>query len=89
MGKTPWLGIHASTAGGMSLTLGWGTKNLHAAWYSQKEKKKRSVSKKGRKHISLLIIIYLWKENKKLIILVIWNGWQKGFSLFSFVLLKL
>ena len=46
MGKTLWLGIHASTAEGMSLTLGWGTKNLRAAWYSQKKKKKGLFPKK-------------------------------------------
>ena len=56
MGKPLWLGTHASTAGGMGLILVWGTKNLHAAWYSQKEKE-RSVSKKGRKHLSLIRII--------------------------------
>ena len=34
-----WLRFHASTAGGMGLIPGWGTKILHAAWHSQKIKK--------------------------------------------------
>ena len=50
MGKTLWLGIHASTAEGMSLTLGWGTKNLRAAWYSQKKKKKACFQKRKTTH---------------------------------------
>ena len=35
-----WLGLHASTAGGMSLIPGWGTKIRHAAWCSQKKKER-------------------------------------------------
>ena len=83
MGKPLWLGIHASTAGGMGLILVWGTQNVHAAWYSQK-KKERSVSKRWRKHLSLIRIIYLWKENKKLIMLV--SG-VAGKKIFHYLLL--
>ena len=34
------LGLCASTAGGMGSIPGWGTKTLHAAWCSQKNKNK-------------------------------------------------
>ena len=34
-----WLGLLASTAGGMGSIPGWGTKVLHAAQCSQKNKK--------------------------------------------------
>ena len=33
-----WLRLRASTAGGMGLISGWGTKILYALWCSQKEK---------------------------------------------------
>ena len=45
---------------------------------------KKSILEEGGKHVSLFIIIYLWKENKKLIVFFIWGGWQEGFSLFNF-----
>ena len=38
-----WLGLHASTAGGMGLIPGWGTEMLCAAWCSQKTKKGNNV----------------------------------------------
>ena len=31
-----WLGLHASTAGGIGSVPGWGTKIPHALWHSQK-----------------------------------------------------
>ena len=34
-----WLGLHASTAGGMGSIPGRGTKGLQAAWYGQLKKK--------------------------------------------------
>ena len=36
-----WLGLRASTAGGMGSITGRGTKIPHAAWCGQKEKKKK------------------------------------------------
>ena len=38
-----WLRLHASTAGEVDSTPGWGTKILHAAWCSGKKKKKISM----------------------------------------------
>ena len=35
---SPWLRLHASTAGGTDLIPGRGTKIPHAAWCSQKKK---------------------------------------------------
>ena len=35
-----WLRLHASTGGGIGSIPGWETKILHAAWHSQKRKKK-------------------------------------------------
>ena len=34
-----WLRLRASTAGGMGLISDWGTKIMHALWYSKKKKK--------------------------------------------------
>ena len=33
-----WLRLHAPNVGGISLTPGWGTKILHAAWHDTKNK---------------------------------------------------
>ena len=38
-----WLGLHASTAGGMGLIPGRGTEMLCAAWCSKKKKKGNNV----------------------------------------------
>ena len=46
-----WLGLHASSAGGMGLIPGWGTKISHAVWCSQKKKKKKKEAR-GK---------YLWR----------------------------
>ena len=35
-----WIRVCISTAEGMGLIPGWGTKILHAVWHSQKKKKK-------------------------------------------------
>ena len=42
-----WLELCASTAGGLGLTPGLGTKILHAQWYSQKKKERRKEIKKA------------------------------------------
>ena len=39
-----WLRLHASTAGGMRLTSGWGS-SPHASWSGQKKKKGRKRKK--------------------------------------------
>ena len=38
-----WLGLCASTEGGTGSIPGWGTKIPHAAWRSQKKKKKECM----------------------------------------------
>ena len=35
-----WLRLHASSGGGVGSVPGWETKILHAAWYSQKKRKR-------------------------------------------------
>ena len=42
-----WLGRCASTAGGMGLIPGEGTKILHATWSGQKKEKKRKKNYGG------------------------------------------
>ena len=37
-----WFGLRASTAGGMGLIPGWGTKILHAAWLAKRKKKNQA-----------------------------------------------
>ena len=50
-----WLRLRASTAGDAGSIPGWGTKILHAAWCSQK-KKKKECQIDPQKSTSLLII---------------------------------
>ena len=38
-----WLGLHASTAGGMGSIPAQGTKILHAEWHSKKKEKKKII----------------------------------------------
>ena len=38
-----WLRLYVSNAGGSGLIPGWGTKILHAAWCSQKNKTKQKT----------------------------------------------
>ena len=33
-----WLGLHASTTGGLGLIANWGTKILYATWHGKKKK---------------------------------------------------
>ena len=40
-----WLGLWVSTAGGVGLIPGWGTKILHVAWHDQKLKNKYKFKK--------------------------------------------
>ena len=62
-----WLRLHASTAGGMRLTSGWGS-SPHASWSGQKKKKKEE---KERKKLQVLVrmwrngnLIYCWWKCK-------------------------
>ena len=48
-----WLRLHASTAGGVSSVPGWETKILHAAWHSQKKKKRGNSRKVGMVFLTL------------------------------------
>ena len=44
-----WLGLHASTAGGMGSIPGWGTKVPCAVWHGQKIFKNKKIKKKKNK----------------------------------------
>ena len=41
-----WLGLRASTAGGMDSIPGWGTKILHTVQHGKKKKKKKRKKEK-------------------------------------------
>ena len=49
-----WLGLHASTAGGMGLIPGRATEILQAAWQSQKKKKEERKEKDWSREVSKL-----------------------------------
>ena len=45
-----WLRFKTSTVGSVGLILGWGTKILHAVWYSQKKKPKKETKSQSLTH---------------------------------------
>ena len=45
-----WLGLHASTAGGVDLVRSWGTGMPHTVWCDQK--KKVTLSHPGLQHLA-------------------------------------
>ena len=45
-----WLGLHASTAGGMASIPGQGTMIPHAAWCGNEERKKRKKERKKERN---------------------------------------
>ena len=47
-----WSRVQASTAGGVGLIRGWGTKIPHAVWRGPKKKKRKKKRKKKEKQTS-------------------------------------
>ena len=46
-----WLGLHASTAGGVGLIPSWGTKTPHAMRHGQKKRKKKKMVEEHSKSL--------------------------------------
>ena len=54
-----WLRLCASTAEGMGLISGQGTKILHAAWHDQKQIKKECTQREKGKYC-ITSFVYMW-----------------------------
>ena len=59
-----WLKVHAPNAGGTTSVPGWGTKILHAKWYSLKKKKKKDNRKPWGKEIHMSSLVSETSCNK-------------------------